>query len=132
MMMPMTKPPMEAPTTLPLPPKTAAVKAHEPAPKPAVERDRLEIEAVDDATGGGQGRSDEKRGGDRPVDVDPHQAGRVSILCRCPHRAPDARASDELVEGDHQGDRDHHDQDVGDTDGRKSQVDAAGWQEVRV
>ena len=96
------------------------------------EIDRLVIEAVDDAAGCRQRGADEEGDGDGPVDVDTHQARGIAILGRRPHRPAHAGALDELVERDHQSERDQDDEDVADANRGKPKVEAAAGQQVGI
>src|SRR4029077_4903134 len=88
-------------------------KRDEPGPKPLVEPDRLQVEAIDNAACRGQGRADEKGDGCRSIDVDAHQPGRVTVLRGGTHGSTNPRALDELVQGNHQDNGNQDDEDVG-------------------
>ena len=55
-------------------------------PEAEVPDRRVVVEDLDDASGAGEGTSDEERDRDRAVHVDAHQSGRIGILGRGTHR----------------------------------------------
>src|SRR2546423_863500 len=86
MMMPIMNPPSAAPTTFPMPPKTAAVKATRPLRKSGLEPVLWVTEAEVDAPGARRRGAEEEGDAGGPVDVDPHRGGGIGILARPPHR----------------------------------------------
>src|SRR4051812_2876981 len=71
--------------------------------------DLPEVEGIDEPAGAGERAGDQERERDRPVDVDPHHRGGVTILSRRAHRLPLSRLLYEPDEREQHRHRDEHD-----------------------
>ncbi|KAG0775293.1 hypothetical protein G6F22_013410 [Rhizopus arrhizus] len=106
-MMPSSKPPAMAPTMLPMPPNTAAVKAFRPSMKPIR-------------------RTDQERGRNDRIDVHAHQARHFTVLRGSAHRRAQAGLVHHGQQAAHDQRRNHHDGDL-----QRAHARAGEFEDVR-
>ena len=108
---PRNMPPTMAPGMLPMPPRTAAVKALMPGMKPVKKLIWMNIRPKSTPATPGHGGADGEGHDDGAVDVDAHQGGRRRVLRDGPDGRAQLGAHHEEVQADHHEQRradDHH------------------------